>query len=71
MVEGIFAALWIYAGLGALIAVAFLLWGMDRVDPAAQGAYAMRPLLLPGLVLLWPLVLIRWIALTRQKADPP
>ena len=68
MVEAIFTALWAYGGIGALIAVAFLLWGMDRVDPAAAGAYAMRPLLVPGLVLLWPLVLWRWIALSRGAA---
>jgi hypothetical protein len=71
MVDAIFTGLWAYGGIGALIAAAFLFVGMDRVDPAAQGAYAMRPLLVPGLVLLWPLVLIRWIALARQKGDGP
>jgi hypothetical protein len=30
------------------------------VSPASTGAYAFRPLLLPGLALLWPLVLWRW-----------
>ena len=28
---------------------------------ASVGAYAFRPLLLPGLALLWPLVLWRWV----------
>jgi hypothetical protein len=55
-----------YGGIGLVVAVAFLLVGIDRVDPAAQGAYAVRPLLLPGLVLLWPLVLWRWRVLARQ-----
>jgi hypothetical protein len=55
-----------YAGLGMAVAVAFLLLGLDRIDPAARGAYAFRPLLLPGLVLLWPLVLWRWWALARR-----
>ena len=54
-----------YAGLGMAVAVAFLLLGLERVDPAARGAYAFRPLLLPGLVLLWPLVAWRWRALAR------
>ncbi len=45
---------WLLAGLG--VGVAFLLFGLDRVDAAARGAYGFRPLLLPGLVLLWPLV---------------
>ena len=51
-----------YAALGMAVAVAFLLLGLDRVDPAARGAYAFRPLLLPGLVLLWPVVVWRWRA---------
>lgn len=56
-----------YAGVGAVVAFAFILVGLDRIDPAARGAIAFRPLLLPGAVLLWPLVLARWIALERAR----
>jgi hypothetical protein len=49
-----------YGVAGLLVGVAFLVWGIERLDAAAVGAYAFRPLLLPGLVLLWPLVLRRW-----------
>jgi hypothetical protein len=49
-----------YGLAGLVVALAFLLFGLDRIDPAARGAYGFRPLLLPGLVLLWPLVLVRW-----------
>lgn len=59
--------LWVYGGVGGLIALAFLLVGIDRVDEAAHGAYLVRPQLLPGLVLLWPLVMLRWIALERAR----
>jgi hypothetical protein len=45
---------------GMVVALAFLSLGIDRVDPQAIGAYAFRPLLIPGLVLLWPLVVWRW-----------
>ena len=55
-------ALTLYAVCGALIAAGFLLFGLDRIDPAARGAYWFRALLLPGLILLWPLVVWRWIA---------
>jgi len=67
------AAAWIvglvevYAGLGVVVAAAFLLWGIERVDPAARGTYLFRPLLVPGTVLLWPLILKRWRALERSK----
>lgn len=54
-------AVWI--GLGLAVAVAFLTIGIDRVDPAARGAYAVRPLLVPGIVLLWPMVILRWRSL--------
>lgn len=57
---------WLVAGLG--VGVTFLLFGLDRVDASARGAYGFRPLLLPGLVLLWPLVIWRW--LEAQPADP-
>ncbi|HZH47539.1 MAG TPA: hypothetical protein VEY31_12975 [Roseococcus sp.] len=49
-----------YGAAGLLVGVAFLVWGIERLDAAAVGAYAFRPLLLPGLVLLWPWVLQRW-----------
>ena len=58
----------VYALIGAVVAIPFVLIGVDRVDPAARGAIAFRPLLLPGAVLLWPVVLGRWIALERQWA---
>lgn len=54
-----------YVAIGALAALAFLLWGIERVDARAKGAYAFRPLLAPGLVLLWPLVLWRWRSIVR------
>jgi hypothetical protein len=60
---------WLLAGLG--VALAFLLFGLDRIDPAARGAYGFRPLLLPGLVLLWPLVVWRWLDAATQTGRPP
>ena len=60
-----------YAAVGGLVGLAFLLIGIDRVAPAARGVYAFRPLLLPGLVLLWPWVLWRWIALIRHAPLAP
>jgi hypothetical protein len=54
-----------WLAIGAVVGVAFLFLGIDQVDRAARGAYAFRPLLLPGLALLWPFVLLRWYALAR------
>ena len=52
------ASLWLYAG--AAVAVLFLLCGIGRVDESARGSFTFRPLLVPGILLLWPLVLWRW-----------
>lgn len=59
----------IYGAIGALVAVAFLFWGIDRVAPDARGAYVFRPLLVPGILLVWPLVLWRWLALEQQRGS--
>ena len=55
-----------YAGIGLVLGLAFLLVGIDRIDPAAKGAHAVRPLLL-----LWPLVAWRWAALERARRSAP
>ncbi|UWM78853.1 hypothetical protein N1937_29150 (plasmid) [Rhizobium sp. WSM4643] len=60
------AGLMLWAGIGLAVAIAFLLSGFDRVDPGAHDAYAVRPLLIPGLVLLWPIVIWRWVSLAKE-----
>ncbi|MBX4994800.1 hypothetical protein ABID08_006717 [Rhizobium binae] len=59
------AGLMLWAGIGVVVAAAFLLYGFDKVDPGAHDAYAVRPLLIPGLVLLWPVVIWRWLSLAK------
>lgn len=53
--------LYLYAGLA--VAAAFLTIGVGRVDPSAAGSYFFRALAMPGVVVLWPIVLIRWAQL--------
>lgn len=53
----------LYAAAGAVFAVAFLLLGITRIDNGAKGAsLGFRLLLVPGLIALWPLMLIRWLS---------
>ena len=56
-----------YLMVGAGVAALFLVFGIDRVEPSARGSYPFRPLLVPGICLLWPLVLYRWYILEKQK----
>ena len=56
-----------YGYVGLAVAAAFLLIGIERVDASARRAYAFRPLLIPGCIVLWPLVILRWVAAERQR----
>ena len=61
-VTDILSALALYAGAGFLFALAFLTVGIGRIDPAARGSgIGFRLTILPGVVALWPLMLVRWI----------
>ncbi len=51
------------------VAVAFLLWGVDRVDHNARGSYLFRLFAIPGVVGLWPLVVARWVWLERHGPE--
>ena len=67
MAAAIVQVVTIYLAIGVVLGVAFLFVGIGRVDPAARGAFAFRPLLLPGLTLLWPFVAVRWWSLARTR----
>ena len=58
-----------YLMAGGVVAAAFLIVGVDRVEPSARGSYAFRPLLIPGICLIWPLVLYRWYVLEKHGED--
>lgn len=62
-----FGEIWLW--IGAAVAAVFLVWGIDRIDEDARGVYVFRPLLVPGVLLLWPLVLRRWWVLETGRDD--
>ena len=50
-------------GVGAIIALLFLVFGVDKVDASAKGAsFFFRPTILLGCIMLWPYVIIRWLS---------
>ena len=52
----------VYAVAGLMFSVAFVSFGVQRVDAAARGAGAgFRLLILPGAAALWPLLLRKWM----------
>ena len=51
----------IYLGLGLVFAVFFVIWGAGKIDPAAAGGtMGFRAIIIPGVVLMWPLLAKRW-----------
>lgn len=57
------AGLAAYAAAGILFAAAFMTVGVDRIDPQARGSsWRFRLLIVPGVAVLWPILLKRWAA---------
>lgn len=73
MTEQIATVIWLalaaYLAIGAVIAVLTLVFGLTRLEPSAAGlALRVRALIAPGLIALWPLVLVR-LSGRRGKED--
>jgi len=68
--ETIIDFLEIWGTIGLTTAVIFLTVGIDRIDDDARGAYVFRILLIPGIILIWPMVLLRWITLELGSDHP-
>ena len=67
--ELILAGSAVYVALGFGVALFMAVGGLRRIDQAARGAgFGFRFLVMPGIVALWPLLLLR---LLRRQYDPP
>lgn len=66
--EGMLAVLAVYLAVGALFSVVIAAKGIARIDAGAHDMpWSARLLILPGLVALWPLMLMKcW----KQKGPP-
>lgn len=62
-VSAILQGVALYAAAGLVFALLFLALGLIRIDNGAKGAgLGFRLMILPGLIALWPLMLIRWLS---------
>lgn len=68
--QSIFAAASYYGYAGIAVAAAFLLFGVDRIDPGARGSYLFRLFLIPATVVFWPVILWRWASVVRAGTEP-
>lgn len=70
LANSIVMVLGIYAVIGLLVGLAFMFGGAGKIDPAAKGKgmpWRVRLLVLPGIVGLWPIMLLK---LFRQTEPP-
>jgi hypothetical protein len=59
----------VYALAGVLLLYPFHRWAVPRLDESADGAtWGFRVLVSPGLVALWPAILLKWMAARRGGA---
>ncbi len=71
VVETAFLVLGVYLALGMIAATTLHLGGLRSIDPATSGTgISFRILITPGLIALWPILILRWRA-ARGGAVPP
>ena len=66
--QAIIAFFQLWGIIGAVVALPFLIFGIDRIDEDARDAYVFRPLLIPGILLIWPIVLWRWWQIESESS---
>jgi hypothetical protein len=61
LIGAVVAVLEAWCVIGLAFAVPFVMRGVQRIDPLAEGATAgFRLLIVPGVVVFWPLLAARW-----------
>lgn len=70
LAEVIWLTIAIYLALGVPVGLVYILGGAGKIDPAAKGKglpFKVRLMILPGLILLWPLMLLKLLT----QSEPP
>jgi hypothetical protein len=66
--EGFWAVLAVYLAVGVLSTTFIAIKGLERIDAGARDMpWSARLLILPGLLALWPLMLLKCL---KQKGPP-
>src|ERR1051326_8520758 len=59
-----------YLICGLAFAVPFAFRGVGKIDPhAAHGSWGFRLLIIPGTILLWPLLASRWLSGSHEPPE--
>ena len=66
----IFMMAGVYLAGGALFAIFFLSRGLEKMDTAAHGSgWGFRLIILPGTIVLWPVLLSKWMKVKKVSND--
>jgi len=58
----------VYLGCGFAFAIPFVITGANKIDEGAQGAtWGFRIIIIPATIVLWPILLKKWIAAGKNK----
>ena len=60
----------VYLAGGVLFAIFFLTKGLEKTDTAAHGpGWGFRLIILPGTIVLWPVLLNKWVKVKKISHD--
>jgi hypothetical protein len=63
--------IFIYGCCGIVFAIAFQAKGINKVDEGAHGSsWGFRVIIIPGLIVLWPLLLKKWMKAKKEIMAP-
>ena len=70
LVSIIFKAAALYLVAGVLFSFLFLSKGIEKIDATAHGSgWGFRLIILPGTIVLWPVLLNKWIKEKKVQHD--
>ncbi len=69
--ETLLGLILVFLTCGLVFGVAFVAFGVGRLDAAARGtSITFRLLILPGTMVFWPLLAVRWVKIFWQGGNP-
>jgi len=67
MVEFVLIIVLIYLLPGVLFVIPFLMKGLTKVDEGAHGGtIGFKIIIIPGVIVFWPLLLAKWVKANRK-----
>ncbi len=69
LAQAIWTGVGAYLAIGVLVGLAYAFFAVARIDHAAEGAsWRFRLIILPGVIGLWPIMLIRFLSFRKINA---